>query len=209
MNLRVDKYFLGIKQYLLGLESLGRKGMLLPVILLLAACSNDPVPEEAIDSLNGFGDVDVTIKVGELAPDFVSTDASGEAVTLADYRGQANVMLVFYRGNWCPFCVSHLDDIQNLFPILEKYETQLLAISPDDAKASQKLAKKFDQPYRFVADVDLTIADLYGVRRDEKIPHPAVVLIDKQGVVVWYYAGENYKQRPSSEQLQRVIEQHL
>lgn len=178
-------------------------------VLFLSACSNDPVPEEAISSTVGYGDVDVNIEVGKAAPDFSTSDADGNTVTLSQFQPDTNVMLVFYRGNWCPFCVSHLDDIQALFPTLKENNIQLLAISPDDAEGSQKMAKKFDQPYVFLSDTDLAITDLYGVRRDDKIPHPAVILIDSQGDVVWYYAGEDYQQRPSSEQLKTVISQYL
>ncbi|MDG2036548.1 MAG: redoxin domain-containing protein, partial [Pseudomonadales bacterium] len=118
-------------------------------------------------------------------------------------------LLVFYRGNWCPFCVSHLDDIQNLFPTLKNQGIQLLAISPDTVEDSQTLSGKFDQPYVFVTDQDLAIANAYGVQRDESIPHPTVVLINAAGNVVWFFAGESYRQRPSAKQLQQVIEQYL
>ena len=45
-------------------------------------------------------DAPVTFKVGEPAPDFTLPDAAGRPVTLADYRGQKPVVLVFYRGYW-------------------------------------------------------------------------------------------------------------
>ena len=40
------------------------------------------------------------LRVGERAPDFTLTDASGRAMSLADFRGQKPVVLVFYRGYW-------------------------------------------------------------------------------------------------------------
>jgi cytochrome oxidase Cu insertion factor (SCO1/SenC/PrrC family) len=40
------------------------------------------------------------VRVGERAPDFTLPDASGRPVSLADYRGQQPVVLVFYRGEW-------------------------------------------------------------------------------------------------------------
>jgi hypothetical protein len=40
------------------------------------------------------------LRIGEPAPDFTATDAGGRPVTLADYRGRAPVVLVFYRGYW-------------------------------------------------------------------------------------------------------------
>ena len=40
------------------------------------------------------------LRVGERPPDFTLTDAAGRAVSIADYRGQKPVVLVFYRGYW-------------------------------------------------------------------------------------------------------------
>ncbi len=40
------------------------------------------------------------VKVGDLAPDFSARSLSGDAVTLSDFRGKKNVILVFYRGYW-------------------------------------------------------------------------------------------------------------
>jgi hypothetical protein len=40
------------------------------------------------------------LQVGERPPDFTLTDASGRAISIADYRGRKPVVLVFYRGYW-------------------------------------------------------------------------------------------------------------
>ncbi len=178
-------------------------------MLALSACNNDPVPDAALQAGSAHSDVALPLAIGQPAPDFTASDANGNSVQLSSYRGNKAVMLLFYRGGWCPFCVSHLDDIQALFPSLDQYAVQLLAISPEDATASAKLANKFDQPYVFVSDADLAITDLYGIRRDAELPHPAVFLIDSEGSLAWYYVGEDYKQRPSSAQLQQVLESHL
>ena len=188
-----------------------RRPLMLCLVVLSAAaagaCGNKPVPAVAVESEAGYSDVaGVKLQTGRPAPEFSLPDYRGRLHALADFRGRSNVMLLFYRGSWCPFCISHLEDIQNLFPTLSRYEIQLLAISPDDAADSQKLAQRFEQPYLFLSDAQLHTADLYGIRRDEKLPHPAVILIDKQGDVVWFYVGENYRQRPSASQLQTVFE---
>ena len=179
------------------------------LMLVLFGCNNKAVPDEAINGSMTYGDVTINLQVGEPAPDFTSIDAEGNTVSLSAFQPNQPVLLVFYRGKWCLFCVSHLDDIQNLFPTLKAQGVQLLAISPDPTVDSQELAAKFNQPYVFVTDQDLAIANAYGVQRDESIPHPTVVLINKEGIVVWFYASENYRQRPSAEQLQQVIEQYL
>jgi len=40
------------------------------------------------------------VKVGQAAPDFILENSQGKNVSLADYRGRKNVILIFYRGHW-------------------------------------------------------------------------------------------------------------
>jgi peroxiredoxin (alkyl hydroperoxide reductase subunit C) len=40
------------------------------------------------------------VKVGESAPDFTLENLDGKTISLSDFRGKKNVVLVFYRGHW-------------------------------------------------------------------------------------------------------------
>jgi peroxiredoxin len=175
-------------------------------LLLLTGCDNAPVPEDAISSETGYTDVaSVKLTIGTAAPDFNLQSLNGDRVTLSELGG-TKVLMIFYRGHWCPFCVGHLQDIQTMLPELEKRGYQVLAISPDDATDMQKMADRMDRPYHFLSDAGLKVTDLYGIRRDEELPHPAMILLDDQGLVKWFYIGEDYKTRPSATQLQRVLD---
>jgi peroxiredoxin len=179
---------------------------LLCAVALLAACDNDPVSETAIIAEAGYSDVaSATLKVGLPAPDFSLQSLNDDWVKLSQLRGN-KVLMIFYRGHWCPFCVGHLQDIQIMLPELEKRGYQVLAISPDDATGMQKMAERMDRPYQFLSDADLAVTDLYGIRKDEELPHPAMILLDDQGIVQWFYIGEDYKTRPSATQLQQVLD---
>ena len=179
---------------------------LLCTIALLVACDNDPVSETAIISETGYTDVaSATLKVGQPAPDFSLQALNGDWGKLSQLKGN-KILMIFYRGHWCPFCVGHLQDIQTLLPELERRGYQVLAISPDDATGMQKMAERMDRPYEFLSDVNLVVTDLYGIRRDEELPHPAMILLDEQSIVQWFYIGEDYKTRPSATQLQQVLD---
>ena len=177
------------------------------VPLLMGAKQVDPASESSFNPQQAYSNVGINVKVGEPAHTFVLPDADGELVSLEDFKGRKHVLLIFYRGSWCPYCVSHFDDIQNLFPKLDEYNVQLLAVSPDSIKKSKKLAKKFNKPYVFLSDKDLSVTRAYGIKSDKNLPVPTVILVDKTGVVVWYYANEDHKFRPSGLQLKSVIEQ--
>jgi peroxiredoxin len=176
------------------------------LVTLLSGCDNAEVVKEAITSPSGYSDVaSVTLEVGLSAPDFKLQSLDGGWVQLSELLGN-KVLMIFYRGHWCPFCVGHLQDIQSLLPELEKRGYQVLAISPEDATDMQKIADRMDRPYRFLSDINLKVTDLYGIRRDEELPHPAMIVLDDLGIVKWFYVGENYKQRPSAQQLRKVLD---
>jgi peroxiredoxin len=176
------------------------------LVTLLSGCDNAEVVKEAITSPSGYSDVaSVTLEVGSSAPDFKLQSLDGGWVQLSELLGN-KVLMIFYRGHWCPFCVGHLQDIQSLLPELEKRGYQVLAISPEDATDMQKIADRMDRPYRFLSDINLKVTDLYGIRRDEELPHPAMIVLDDLGIVKWFYVGENYKQRPSAQQLRKVLD---
>jgi cytochrome oxidase Cu insertion factor (SCO1/SenC/PrrC family) len=40
------------------------------------------------------------VKVGQAAPDFALEEMTGKRISLSDFRGKKNVVLVFYRGHW-------------------------------------------------------------------------------------------------------------
>jgi peroxiredoxin len=177
-------------------------------LALLVACNNESVSEESLQSATGYSDVSgVKLQVGKPPPDFSLQSIEGGEVVLSELRGRG-VMLIFYRGYWCPFCIGHLEDIQSILPELDKKGIQVIAISPDSIDGLKTMANRLDNPYWFLSDPKLEVIERYGIRKDEKLPHPAVVLIDKKGLVQWFYVGENFKQRPSASQLRTVIE-HL
>ena len=80
---------------------------LLLSLVALGACAGDPVPEQAEPMMLGPVDgrdlpgVDLErVQVGDVAPDFSLVSLAGPVVTLSEFRGTRNVILVFYRGWW-------------------------------------------------------------------------------------------------------------
>lgn len=78
-----------------------RKGLLLVgVLFVLAAASPAPVQLGPKDG-GGLTPLDLDrVRAGDLAPDFTLEDMTGRRISLSDFRGKKNVVLVFYRGHW-------------------------------------------------------------------------------------------------------------
>ena len=75
-------------------------------LLALSACSAEESPPPAVATLGPADGRDLTptdlerIQVGDVAPDFSLVSLAGPVVTLSEFRGSKNVLLVFYRGWW-------------------------------------------------------------------------------------------------------------
>lgn len=182
-------------------------GLTLFLVLFITACKIKPVDENALatDSFTNFAGITVTS--GQTMPDFSLPDGEGKPVSLKQFRGKAPVMLLFYRGDWCPFCISQLKDLQNLLPSLEEFGVQLIAISPDTVATTQNTARRFGQNYIFLSDEDRSLINKLGIRSNKNLPHPAIFIVDQKGILRWYYANSDYKTRPTSEQMKIVLQQ--
>ena len=139
------------------------------------------------------------------APPFSLPSGDGKQVSLADFKGKQAVLILFYRGNWCPYCMDQLDNYQALLPELEKYKIQLIAVSTDNKSSIKNTSRQFGQKYIFLSGEDLVVTRQYGIGNEKNLPHPALFLIDRQGNLIWYYASRDFKVRPTASQVEAII----
>src|ERR1700733_15046086 len=66
-----------------------------------------------VDELRRQFPIDAALTKGGLAPDFTLPDATGTPVTLSDRLRDGPVVLIFYRGGWCPYCNLQLRAYQH------------------------------------------------------------------------------------------------
>lgn len=174
----------------------------------LTACAISPAKRADLSGnysdLTGFA-----IKPGQAPIPFTLPSALGETFDLSETLQQQHVLLVFYRGDWCPYCIDQFSTIQPVLPQLKQYNVKLVAVSPDELSAAQNTQRKFGQDYTFLMDTDLDVAKRYGINSDKGLPHPAVFLIsqsNEQGAKIkWFYASTDHTTRPTGEQLLQQI----
>jgi peroxiredoxin len=101
--------------------------------------------------------------VGDAAPDFDLPDARGGSVTLARLRRDGPVVLVFYRGAWCPYCNLQLRAFQAALEDLHATGATLVAISPQTPDKSLTLAEQAELAFPVLSDVGNAVARNYGL----------------------------------------------
>ena len=104
----------------------------------------------------------VTIKAGDKAPDFETTDENGKRIKLSDYKGK-KVVLYFYPKDDTPACTSTACNLRDEYIYLLKKNYAVVGVSADDEKSHARFAKKYDLPFPILADTDMSIIKAYDV----------------------------------------------
>jgi peroxiredoxin Q/BCP len=102
------------------------------------------------------------LREGDLAPDFTSRDAEGNAVRLSDLRGR-NVVLYFYPKDDTPGCTKEACSFRDATDAYEREGVKVLGVSLDDEDSHRRFAEKYKLPFTLLADTDRTVSEAYGV----------------------------------------------
>lgn len=122
--------------------------------------------------------------LGQAAPDFTLPSTSGQDVTLGSFRGNKNVVLVFYPLDFSPVCSMQLPEYSGRQDDFADADTVILGLNRDSAYTHKAWAAEYGIELPLLADMNLDVARKYGVALDGKgISGRAVFLIDKEGVV--------------------------
>jgi peroxiredoxin len=103
------------------------------------------------------------LAVGARAADFELPNAQGHRVRLADRLERGPVVLIFYRGAWCPFCNLQLRGFQQALPEVEALGASLLAVSPQLPDGSRAMVERNALTFEVLSDLDSTVASAYGI----------------------------------------------
>jgi peroxiredoxin len=131
------------------------------------------------------------LPAGEPAPDFTLPSGPDKMMSLSDFRGQP-VILVFYPADWSPVCGDQVVLYNEILPIFEEYNAQLLGISVDGVWCHAAFAKDRNLRFPLLADFEPkgAVARAYGVyREDGGLSERALFVIDADGVIRWSYVS--------------------
>ncbi|HET6767925.1 MAG TPA: peroxiredoxin-like family protein [Chitinophagaceae bacterium] len=162
--------------------------------------------------------------INSKAPDFKANDQYGNEIRLKDVLKDSLVVLIFYRGQWCPYCNKQLKKIEDSLQLIRDKGAKLIAVTPEkpefisktiektkasfpllydkEMKIMRDYAVSFEVDERTVsryknADIDLLTAN--GQKDKVYLPVPAVYIINREGTIVYRYFDTDYKRRATVE----------
>jgi peroxiredoxin len=164
------------------------------------------------------------LAVGSPAPDFTLNDQSGKSFQLKKTNQEKTVVLIFYRGQWCPYCSKQIKGLEDSMQLIVEKGATVVAITPEIAGNVQKTIEKTKASFPILTDDGLKVMNAYKVAFavDEKtierykrfnidfneangsngtnLPVPAVYIV-KNGKIVWRYFDADYRKRPSVQEI--------
>ncbi len=165
------------------------------------------------------------LQKGESAPLFTSTDQDGNTVSLQTILQKGPAVLVFYRGQWCPYCNKQLAQLQDSVSFITAKGATLIAISPETGDNVKKTIQKTGAAYPVLSDKGMTIMNEYRVTysvdtavvskyksygidfnvvngsNGEHLPVPAVFIVDPNGTIRFVHFDPDYSKRASVKEI--------
>ncbi|MFG0245262.1 MAG: peroxiredoxin-like family protein [Phycisphaerales bacterium JB052] len=175
--------------------------------------------------------LDQPLGVSDTIPMFTVSDASSKDVhDLAKLLDNGPVVVTFFRGSWCPYCVGELNDLQKNLEDITSAGATVLAISPEKPSETADLIEQKKLGFLFGTDhenelatklalsfeLDATTVEKYkkyGIDVGEsngsdvwQLPIPATYIIDTDGTIAWSYVDENYRNRPDYKKVVKQLQ---
>lgn len=116
-----------------------------------------------VDGLNTGGVADGALRVGDTIPAFALPSVEGRIVRSEDLLAAGPVVLSFFRGDWCPYCMAELAALQEALPRITAAGGRLVAVTPDTHGLPQRAVRRLGLDYTVLSDVDLGVGALFGL----------------------------------------------
>jgi peroxiredoxin len=103
------------------------------------------------------------LKVNDKAPDFSAKDRNGKTISLKDEFEKDKIVLIFYRGQWSPYCNKELKSIEDSLYLITSKGAVVLAVTPELPENVSKTINKTKASYSIISDSGLEIMKAYKV----------------------------------------------
>ena len=165
------------------------------------------------------------LKVGDKAPQFKGTDNYGKPFDLKKQLKNGDLVIIFYRGLWCPYCNKELSQLNDSLSFITAKGAAVIAISPETKENVTKTTGKTKASFPIISDSAMMIMKMYKVNfavdeatqikykkygidfseangsNGANLPVPATYIVGKDGIIKYVFFNTDYKVRSSVQNL--------
>jgi peroxiredoxin len=181
------------------------------------------VGERAVEELFASGIEEKILPVGAVAPAFALKDSNGKLVRSADMLALGPLMVKFFRGRWCPYCMTELETWRDLYSEIRARGALMVAIGPQIERQSDFMVGQHSIPFPVLTDPACALAEQFGLvhtvpeyyreyylsilvnipfvngEKSWRLPLPAAYVIGRDGRVLFAEAHADFRVRPEPE----------
>lgn len=184
--------------------------------------------QKGIQAIVDSGVVYRAINQKDKAPDFTLKNAKGKSVNLYTEIAKGPVILMWYRGGWCPYCNIALRYMQAYLPEFKKYGALLLALTPENPDKTLSTKEKNKLGFEVLTDKDNAVARSYGLvytlndtlkkeyetavglskyngNDRGELPLAATYIVHPNGKIAYAFLDADYRRRAEPADLLRVL----
>ncbi|QQS42439.1 MAG: AhpC/TSA family protein [Acidobacteriota bacterium] len=186
--------------------------------------------KQAEKEVRESGILETALNVGAQMPAFSLKDAYDKQVTSGDLLKDGHIVLVFYRGAWCPFCNLYLRGLQRSIGDFRERGAQLVAISVEPPDRSLKVVKDNKLEYTVLSDPGLETARKFGIvytlpeildsaakqrgfdigkyngTEKSELPVSATYVVSREGKIEFAFLDVDYKKRAAPEDILKTLD---
>ena len=169
------------------------------------------------------------LEKGVKVPYVKLTGLNGETVSLASLHQEKPLVIVFFRGGWCPICTKHTQQLIKVYPELKDKGFEMIGVSPDSLESTKANIEKGSIPFPLYSDSELNATRSFGLafkvddttvtkykgfgidldkasgQKHHALPIPAVNVISKEGLITYAHSNPDYRQRLDVKDLRKEI----
>lgn len=174
---------------------------------------------QGLEELVRSGIAETALNIGDKIPAFKLPDAHGNAVSSEYLLADGALVIVFYRGAWCPYCNLYLHSLQEYLPEFESLGASLVAISGEPPDRSLEVEQKDSLTYPVLSDTALIASRKFGIVYEvpqviqqvmtergfdlktyygtdkAELPLSATYVVDRNGKIIYAFLDPDYKLR--------------
>lgn len=171
------------------------------------------------------------LETGTMAPMFEAKDQSGTVIKSSELLKEGPLVVVFYRGAWCPYCQRHVSELQEGLEQLTAKGAKVVVVTPEQQEYIDKMTSKTKAAFPILHDKDYTIMEAYHtkytIQKKDKmafkglviayakkhnqaeeavLPVPATYIISQDGTIKFVHFETNYKERSTLDMILKNLE---
>ncbi|WP_257667945.1 peroxiredoxin-like family protein [Parapedobacter tibetensis] len=162
------------------------------------------------------------LKIGDTVPDIAMQTSDLKEITIKELYNDRPLVVIFYRGYWCPVCNKHLSEFAARAAEIENAGARIIAVTPESYDKADITIEKTGMDFTVISDIDGSVMKAFDVQFDVTedyhtmiedelnasitetnasksavLPVPATFIIDTNGKVVYRQFNPDYKERAS------------